>query len=229
MEVKEGMKRERKWLMKLWIKKNKKQILLGIAGTLILLLLIVVLCVVSFIHNHQTYLTLKKCLNDMEISEDMTELTVPRNRCNDEDITVLDFSRFVHLKWIKVGDNSFKRVNTVKLIGLSELKSVVVGKNSFVASSGAFSLQNCNALTELVIGDSSFSNYPGIVLDNLPGLERVAMGDSCFVASSLELRGLIGHIISCKELPALKTLSFGRESFRNCKRVVFESNGYMGK
>lgn len=227
--MKEGKKREKEWVMKLWMKKNKKQILLGIAATLILLLLLAVLCIVLFTHNHQTYLTLKKCLNDMEVSEDMTELTVPRNRCNDDDITVLDFSRFVHLKWIKVGDNSFKRVNTVKLVGLSELKSVVVGKNSFVASSGAFSLQNCNSLTELVIGDSSFGNYHGIVLDNLPVLERVVMDDGCFVASSLELRGLIGHISSCKELPALKTLSFGRESFRNCNRVVFESNEYKGK
>ena len=149
--------------------------------------------------------------------------------CNEEGLKELDLRGFVNLRELKVGNECFENVKEVKLIGMSELKSVVVGKNSFVASSGAFSLQNCNSLTELVIGDSSFGNYHGIVLDNLPVLERVVMDDGCFVASSLELRGLIGHISSCKELPALKTLSFGRESFRNCNRVVFESNEYKGK
>ena len=89
----------------------------------------------SFIHKHQTYFTLKKCLSEMEISEDMTELIVPGNRCNNEGIKVLDFSRFIGLKMMMVGDGCFKRVRELKLVGLSELESVVVGSESF---------RNCN-------------------------------------------------------------------------------------
>ena len=155
----------------------------------IVLLLIVVLCIVSFIHNHQTYLVLKKCLSEMKISEDMTELTVPGNRCNDEDITVLDFSRFTGLKKMEIGDGCFGNVSELKLIGLSELESVVIGVNSFLSSSGVFTLQNCDSLTELTIGHSSFDGYHEIVLDGVPVLESVSVGDGCFVYSSLELKG----------------------------------------
>ena len=132
-EVKRGLGRERRRIQRKWVKKNWMWFVLGCAVALILL--IVVLCIVSFIHNHQTYLVLKKCLSEMEISEDMTELVVPGNRCNDEDITVLDFSRFVHLKWIKVGHGCFENVSELKLIGLGELESVVIGDDSFYHAS----------------------------------------------------------------------------------------------
>ena len=78
---------------------------------------------------------LKKCLSEMEISEDMTELVVPGNRCNDEDITVLDFSRFTGLKKMEVGDDCFENVREVKLVGLGELESVVIGDDSFYYAS----------------------------------------------------------------------------------------------
>ena len=179
----------------------------------------------SFIHNHQTYLVLKRCLSEMEISEDMTELIVPGNQCNDEDITVLDFSRFTRLKMMMVGDGCFENVSELKMIGLSELESVVIGKDSFLSSSGVFTLQSCDSLTELTIGDSSFGGYHGIVLDGVPVLETVSVGDGCFASSSLELKGENGCVVSWQELSALKRLSFGSESFGNCNRVVFESSG----
>ena len=78
---------------------------------------------------------LKKCLSEMEISEDMTELVVPGNRCNDEDITVLDFSRFTWLKKMEIGDGCFGNVNELKLIGLGELESVVIGDDCFYYAS----------------------------------------------------------------------------------------------
>ena len=67
----------------------------------------------------------------MGISEDMTELTVPGNRCNDENIIVLDFSRFTRLKKMEVGDDCFENVREVKLIGLNRLKSVTIGRRGF--------------------------------------------------------------------------------------------------
>ena len=132
----------------------------------------------------------------MKISEDMTELTVPGNRCNDEDITVLDFSRFTRLGMMKIGDDCFGNVRELKLIGLSELESVVIGKSSFLASSGVFTLQRCDSLTELTIGHSSFGSYHEIVLDGVPVLETVSVGDGCFTSSSLELKGENGCVVS---------------------------------
>lgn len=124
----------------------------------------------------------------MEISEDMTELVVPGNRCNDEDITVLDFSRFTGLKKMEIGDGCFESVNALKLIELGELESVVIGRSSFVSSSGVFTVQRCDSLTELTIGHSSFGGYHEIVLGGVPVLESVSVGNKCFVSSSLELK-----------------------------------------
>ena len=132
----------------------------------------------------------------MEISEDMTELIVPGNRCNDEDITVLDFSRFTWLKKMEIGDGCFENVNELKLIGLGELESVVIGRSSFLSSSGVFTLQRCDSLTELTIGHSSFGGYYGIVLDGVPVLGTISVGDGCFVYSSLELKGENGCVVS---------------------------------
>ena len=192
-EVEEGKKRERKRIQRKWVRKNWKWIL-GCAVALILLS--VVLRIVSFIHNHQTYVTLKKCLSEMEISEDMTELIVPGNRCNEEDITVLDFSRFTGLKMMMVGDGCFGNVRELKLTGLGELESVVIGKSSFSLSSGVFTLQRCDSLTELTIGHSSFGGYHEIVLDGVPVLVTISMGDGCFAYSSLELKGENGCVVS---------------------------------
>ena len=132
---------------------------------------------------------LKKCLSEMEISEDMTELVVPGNRCNDEDITVLDFSQFTGLKKMEIGDGCFENVKELKLIGLGELESVEIGKNSFLSSSGVFTVQRCDSLTELTIGHFSFGGYHEIVLGGVPVLDTVSVGNKCFASSSLELKG----------------------------------------
>ena len=183
--MKRGLGRERRRIQRKWVKRNLIWILLGCIVVFIVLLLTVLL----FIHNHQTYFTLKKCLSDMEISEDMTELIVPGNRCNDEDITVLDFSQFTRLRKMKIGDSCFENVRELKLVGLSGLESVVIGRNSFLASSGVFTVQRCDSLAELTIGHSSFDSYHRIVLGGVPVLESVSVGNKCFASSSLELKG----------------------------------------
>ena len=138
---------------------------------------------------------------------------------------MLDFSRFTGLKKMEIGDGCFGNVRELKLVGLGELESVEIGMSSFVSSSGVFTLQRCGSLTELTIGHSSFGGYHEIVLDGVPVLETISVGNKCFSYSSLELKGENGCVSSWQELPALKRLSFGSESFRNCNRAVFESSG----
>ena len=65
----------------------------------------------------------------------VTEITVPSNCLNDASLTVLDLSRFRRLKKLVIGDECFMHVDELRLIGLNELKSVVIGGNSFTYAS----------------------------------------------------------------------------------------------
>ena len=135
------------------------------------------------------------------LSDNMTKLVVPNNRCNNEEIDLLDFSLFSRLKSIEIGDGCFANVNEVKLIGLSKLKRVVIGENSFTKSkngSGSdpnrhFYLTDCERLKELKIGRYSFSDYSLIEIEDVDRLEVIEMGDlnedsANFYSASLELK-----------------------------------------
>ena len=128
-------------------------------------------------------------------------IVVASNCCNDGELTVLDLSRFVNLRELKVGDDCFKNVNEVKLIGMSQLERVVIGMNSFTKNKDwygydpnrHFYLKNCERLKELKIGRYSFSDYSVCEIENVPSLEVIEMGelnkDSFnFCYASLELK-----------------------------------------
>ena len=59
------------------------------------------------------------------------ELIVSDESCNGEEWNVLDLSFMSHLRLLEVGDECFKNVNEVKLIGLHALERVVIGKKCF--------------------------------------------------------------------------------------------------
>ena len=105
------------------------------------------------------------------------------------------------LKSIQIGDWCFGETEELKLIGLNQLESVVIEKNSFTKSNsecfGApnrqFYLKNCERLRELKIGYYSFSDYTVCEIENVPSLEVIEMGEldkaSCnFCYASLELK-----------------------------------------
>ena len=128
-------------------------------------------------------------------------IVVASNCCNDSELSVLDLSRFVNLRELKVGDECFENVKEVKLIGLNELERVVIGKNSFTKhkNSGGndpnrhFYLKNCERVRELKMGHHSFNDYALCEIENVPSLEVIEMGGmnkwSCnFWYASLELK-----------------------------------------
>ena len=124
------------------------------------------------------------------------------NACNDTGLTVLDLSSFSTLKVFEVGDYSFAFVNEVKLVGLSKLERVVIGKNCFTKHRSNrpkcdpnrhFYLKNCERVRELKIGRYSFNDYSVCEIENVPSLEVIEMGElneeSCnFFYASLELK-----------------------------------------
>ena len=131
----------------------------------------------------------------------VTEITVANNSMNDASLTVLDLSRFRRLKKIMIGDECFMHVDELRLIGLSELKSVEIGMYSFTKHKSNygndpnrhFYLKNCPKLKSLKIGDYSFSDYSVIEIENVNVLEVIEMGDYNFAYASLELKSILIH------------------------------------
>ena len=129
-------------------------------------------------------------------------IVVASNCCNERELGVLDMSRFVNLRELKVGDECFENVNEVKLTGLNQLENVVIGKNSFTKKKNDwandpnrhFYLKNCWRLRELQMGRYSFSDYSVCEIENVPSLEVIEIGDisaesnSFWHASKLELK-----------------------------------------
>ena len=98
------------------------------------------------------------------------------------------------------------RFSPLKLIGLSELESVVIGMNSFVEdknsygglSEGSFYLKNCPKLKSLKIGRYSFNGYTVIEIENVDALETIEIGhlnyeSGNFYSAPLELKSILIH------------------------------------
>ena len=133
------------------------------------------------------------------------ELIVSYWCCNGMEWRVFDVSCIVHLRELRVGYGCFGKTEELKLIGLSQLERVVIGKSSFTTEgydpneSGMnpnrhFYLKDCPLLKELKIGCGSFSDYSVCEIENVNRLEVIEMGDlkeksgNFWFASKLELK-----------------------------------------
>ena len=113
---------------------------------------------------------------------------------------------------IEIGDDCFLKVNTFRIDGLSELKSLKIGIKSFTQqkdnwktiihdSSRSFGILNCAELESIEIGRYSFSGYSGsFELKNLPKLSTIKIGeignDSYnFFSSSFVMKGIMDTVI----------------------------------
>ena len=165
------------------------------------------------------------------------ELIVSNNSCNGREWRTPDLSLMPSLKEFIVGDNCFSYVYEVRMTGLNQLESVVIGKSCFTKHRYGrpkydphrhFYLKNCPRMRELKIGCCSFSDYSICEIENLPSLEVIEMGalgegSHNFLYSSLELKSSSQILKSSLDLPSLKSLLFGDWAFAGCIRVVFES------
>ena len=170
------------------------------------------------------------------LDSDVSIVFVKSYSCNDASLTVLNVSRLTSLQELSVGDYCFENVKELRLVGLSGLKRVTIGSNSFTKSKNGFGsdpnrrfqLKDCSALTELRVGRYSFSDYSVCEIENVDALEVIAMGELSsesfnFHSASLELKSGIGAFWLCLDFPTLKSLLFGSEVMTNCDRAVFES------
>ena len=135
----------------------------------------------------------------LSLSTDVTEIVVD-DGVSDSGITGFDLSGFSKLKRLEIGNDCFSYVEEVKLIGLNELESVVIGMNSFTQYKNGygqdpdrhFYLKNCPKLKSLEMGRYSFSDYSVIEIENVDALEVIEMGElneesNNFYSASLQL------------------------------------------
>ena len=103
-----------------------------------------------------------------------------------------------------MGDYCFTETEEMRLIGLNQLESVVIGKWCFYSVSydadknemnpdRHFYLKNCERLRELKIGCKAFMDYSVCEIENVPSLEVIEIGElnevsSNFLYASLELK-----------------------------------------
>ena len=112
------------------------------------------------------------------------ELVIASKCCNEGEVKEVDLGRFMSLRVFEVGDKCFENVEEAKLIGLSKLERVVIGKKCFKKKDWYgydpdrhFYLKNCEKLRELKMGCYSFSDYSVCEIENVPSLEVIEMGE----------------------------------------------------
>ena len=190
-EVKEGKKREKEWVRQLWMKKNWKWFVLGCAGAIVALVLVII-GIVWYSQRRPCY-----CAHLLPFL--VTEIRIGSEECNSEDFGVMDLSRYKNLKSVVIGDASYKHVNELKLIGLSELESVEIGEFSFSKVTFGknpyrhFYLKNCPKLKSLKMDPFSFSDYTVCEIENVNALEVIDIGMDSFQSASLELKSILIH------------------------------------
>ena len=136
-------------------------------------------------------------------------ISISNGNCNDIEYTIFNFSRFILLEELIIGNDCFCSVNLFNIDGLNHLKSLKIGSNSFTKkknsngddSSRSFSILNCNELISIEIGLHSFYDYGGgFELKNLPKLSTINIGEigrdsSNFYYSSFVIRGIIDMLL----------------------------------
>ena len=156
-----------------------------------------------FLHNPSASVT--SVSGFLSLDSDVTQIIID-NGVSEGYFTELNLSRFSHLKTLVVGNHCFTFVNEVKMIGLNELESVVIGMNSFTKQKNwygydrnrHFYLKNCPKLKSLKMGRYSFSDYRVIEIENVDALESIEMGylnerSYNFDYASLEWKSILIH------------------------------------
>jgi len=137
----------------------------------------------------------------LKLMDSSNTVTIPNGYFNGNNIASFNISNNGVLKSIVIGDNCFGKVREFELDGLSELESVVIGRESFRISyyeriDGSYRIVNCPKLKSIQIGYESFEDYHSFKLSNLPSLQSIDIGRECFrYAPSFSLTGLIDGLV----------------------------------
>ena len=167
--------------------------------------------------------------NDLlSLDSSISSINIPFKSCNNNNYTIFDLSRFNLLESVEIGDECFESVKTFYIDGLSQLKTIKIGKKSFTQNknsleydeSKSFHILNCESLESIQIGERSFSDFGGeFELDNLPQLQSIQIGtigsnSYSFLGSSFVIRGIELILdIERLDLPKLQSVNLGKRTF----------------
>lgn len=142
-----------------------------------------------------------------QIDSSVEDIDLDNGICNNPNLPPFNFGRFINLQTIRIGDDSFENMKEFRIQGLPNLKSLIVGENSFTAEkkrhgndpTRSFHILDCPLLRSINIGKYSFCDYSGdFELKNLPALEELKIGNMSedswnFDYANLVLRGTKLH------------------------------------
>ena len=104
---------------------------------------------------------------------------------NAHDLNVFDANSVKGIERLEIGGDCFIKVNRFVIDGLNELKSVMIGRESFDRNKenrkgSKCLIMNCDQLSEIHFGFSSFYWYESFELKNLPSLISIQLDKSVF-------------------------------------------------
>ena len=101
------------------------------------------------------------------LDESVEGIEVKKGVCNDEDFDEWEMNDYVRLRELIVGDECFQFVKDLRIVGLSALEKVEIGKECFCkANGGVFEMRNCAKVKSVKIGDGSFVSVVGVVFES---------------------------------------------------------------
>ena len=144
-----------------------------------------------------------KSINDLiSLDSQITHINID-NGVKTNGVIGFDFSCFSQLQLLEIGSGSFCGMYTVRITGLQDLESVIVGANSFNDENGRdvcrdFCLKNCPKLKSLIVYEKSFAMYSVCEIENVDALEVIEMvglreESNSFRYASLELKSILIH------------------------------------
>ena len=89
------------------------------------------------------------------------------------------------MEYVMFNDRCYSKVKTFQIDGLNQLKTLIIGNNSFTQKknsygndkSKSFHILNCESLESIQIGEYSFSDFAGgFELKKLPQLQSIQIG-----------------------------------------------------
>ena len=124
-------------------------------------------------------------INELKsIGRDVCVVIIAADCCNVKDWLCLDMSEWMCLREFQVGNDSLRYVEEVKMIGLQNLETIMIGKGCFYRDYNRnpdrhFYLKDCESLRVLKIGPASFSDYTVCEIENVDNLEVIEVGAVC--------------------------------------------------
>ena len=135
-----GMKmsvfRERVMRREKWLRGKKKWLVVGFVPLVLVIVLVLVL-IEWMLKSNETYNLLKYCTGG-RVTRGSSEIVIGDGECDGYVWSVLDMSVYRGLKRLEIGDNNFKNMRELRLIGLSELESVEIGVNCFTKEKDSY-------------------------------------------------------------------------------------------